>query len=297
MILSLILVDLLIPVLATTGLSLLITQHSRFKAAFNVIAQVVWLSLYLWILQLPDFPPKQALDWVWIYVLTASLVWMVNMAFSLSAKVSAALNIGSFSIFSSIALWPVLSFDATFSSHWVIWLEHLSFCFVASSMLWKLAHEEHSAIDNNEASVVTNTKQAFVNLWLISGVLGVTSAMTGSLLIGSILIAFSATQFAIWACLLIRQSSQNGLTQTGLSLSYGIVFLMLMITRAYVELSLLVSVALLISLALSALIQTGKFIISKHLRFAQSALYVCLLIAIGHAVYFEVLAANAEPYY
>jgi hypothetical protein len=285
MIFTLLLISLLIPLSVTVGVSYAFERLSHVKISSSLIVIFTWLPIYFWIIQLPNIPPKQALDWVWIYVLLAGLGQFLRK--SRYFKQITIYQNTILLLMGSVIIWPAISYNASLLSHWIIWLESVCFGLFAIYILFKLSAKNWQS---NQGEGFMN---ANIHLWLITGTLGVTVIVTGSLLIGTLLISLSSVFFASGLYCKFRHNFKQQITISGLPLFYGLTLLMLLISRVYVEVDFINVLFLSISIGLSS------YLIVKPSKnyLIMLAFLACLCATLGYSLYTEIISVTNNGYY
>ncbi len=281
------------------GLSYILQRSFNQPVSLSLIAIIAWLPLYVWITQLPSFPPKQALDWLWIYVFFASLSAILRTVLSairipLFSKLNilAAYQITIFLIACLVIVWPAISYSASLSSHWFIWLENLFFGLIGAYGIGKLANEKVSKNQRAGAGMLEN-----IYLWVVTGALGLIVIMTGSLLIGTLSIALSSTYLAVVLYAKFLGSVKAQIATNGLPMSYGLILLVLLLSRIYVEVDFINALLLLISIGLSSYLSLKHHLSLNQERWGQLILLICLGAAVGYTFFIEVLSQSNNGYY
>jgi hypothetical protein len=131
--------------------------------------------VYFVIVDWPNFPPRQAIDWLGYFVAIAFMVDnFIPRRWYAAAYV--CLVVGS----SASLFWPLISYKASFNSHWLIWLE------LSISALWM-------CLVLCRKPVIHRWDQHLV-LMLASVVCGIVSIVSGSLLLGFLCISLACLQ-------------------------------------------------------------------------------------------------------
>ncbi len=293
MILSLLLTTLIVPVFAVAGLSYVLQRSLSQQVSLSLIAIVTWLPLYAWIMQWPGFPPKQALDWLWIYVFFSSLSTVLSTikvrVFS-NVKAVMMYQVTLFLTACLVIIWPAISYRASLSSHGLIWLESLFLGLVGAYIVGKVVN--HKAGENQTAGMLGS-----LYLWVVTGALGLIVMMTGSLLIGTLLIALSSAYLAVAVYAKFFGGTKAQPTTNGLPMSYGLILLILLLSRIYVDLDFINTVLVLISIGLSRYLSLKHHLNLAQERWTQFILVICLEMAIGYTVFIEMLNQSNNGYY
>lgn len=239
-------------------------RSSLIQKHFIHVLFLAWLFVYIWIVRVPDFPPKQATDYLCLIVL--SFVF-ANLIFD-GKRIQAFIQSSLFIVFSMLMLWTVLSYDASWASHWPIWLEFLAL----SSFVFL------QACDRREY-------KGRMKGFLMATVLGLSSVLvivSGSLLLG--LIAASLASIAAIPCFFPRFSMDQVAIDSFQLLALSI----LVIARFYAGLPFIAFVLIIASFAIIRLLtfdRTLHFIVPL----------ACMLAAIALVVSEELL--TQESYY
>lgn len=285
MILSLLLISLFIPIFGTAGLSYASERFLGLRPSSSLIVFITWLPLYAWIIQLPNAPPKQALDWVWIYIILASVgTRLTTIKYNKSETMYQSII---FLIIGSLIIWPAVSYNASFSSHWLIWLESFIFSAVGVYILFMLTTIKLQAKKGDQI-ILGN-----IHLWLFTGSLGFTVILAGSLLIGELLLALSSVFFTLGFYCIFRKNFKINITVSGLPIFYGLSLLFLLIARIYVEVDIINTTLLMLSIILSSVIIIRK----PQSQILQVLLMGCLCTSVGYSFYTEVLNVPNNGYY
>ncbi len=293
MVLSLLWVTLLAPVLITVGLLYTAERLSRHSIPLSILAIIAWLPLYAWMLKLPNLPPKQALDWVWIYLMFAGAGVMCKVVTFHRVNKVAAFQSVTFFITAGVMIWPAISYNASLASHWSIWLESIVFGLMGVVVLLILIKPLAKADQSGTAISI----HSHIYLWLITGALGVIVIMTGSLLIGSLSIALSSIFVASGLYARFFYQARLPITPEGLPVSYGLVLLMLLISRVYVDVDIMTFSLLAISVVLASYLTLKQYHNPAQYRLLHIVFVTCLAIAIAYTVYSEVLSTQNNGYY
>lgn len=230
---------------------------------------LIWVINYLWITNLPSFPPKQAIDWLWITVIAAICIECISKGSQIYRFKNSAL--ATLLIFVSIKVsWPVLTYAANWNSHWIIWLEFLITIACFSALVIFKPKETHAT-----------TPIAFS---VISGLVGIASIVSGSLLIGLLGISFGAVHFLFSFTALTRVP----VTISGVSIVLA--FCLLLISRTYANIPLFT--ALLILLAYTLI-----FTKSISMKFRLSGAGSAITLAAAWLAYVEISIKADSAYY
>ena len=291
MIFSLLLTSLFIPIFIPIFVTVIILYVSNrllhIKPSLSSILFIAWLPLYIWIMQYPHILPKQALDWVWVYMLISSIY--VNNKTNDNSRIHATVIYQSivFILIGYLMLRPTISHNASIESHWYIWLENLISGLLSTYILIKLSIDKYTQ-ENNRLLLHVN-----MHLWLITGAIGLTVFLTGSLLIGELLFALSSTFLILGFYCRLQSNVPIKVIKNSLPALYGLILLMLLISRTYVEINIINMTLLIISITLSSVI------ISKNIKntFILLLFLGCLFISTGYSIYTEIINPLNNGYY
>jgi hypothetical protein len=287
MILSLLLLSLLTPILGTVVLSYAFERFVGLRPSLSVIVFIIWLPLYVWIIQLPNVPPKQALDWIWIYIIFSSIGMKLKTykykSLQLKSLYQAILFIG----IGSLVIWPAISYNASISSHWLIWLESLTFAVTGMCILFMFTTTKLPP-KKDDLVIMGN-----IHLWLFTGSLGFTVILSGSLLIGELLLALSSIFFTLGLYCKFRKNFKINATINELPVLYSLALLFLLISMIYVEVDIINTVILMFSIILSSFIIINK----PQNKVFQIVLIACLCTSMSYSFYTEVINVPNNGYY
>jgi hypothetical protein len=186
-----------------------------------------------------------------------------------------------------VMVWPAISYNASFSSSWLIWLESLIVGLVGVFILAKLSIAQFK-LEHDNLLIRGN-----LHLWLIAGSLGFTVILAGSLLIGTLLITLSSVFFTSGLYCKFRPNFNIQANINGLPLFYGLTILILFISRIYVEIDFFNVLFVLVSCILSS------YIIRKRSKswLLQFILLGCLCTSLGYSIFIEVINVSENGYY
>lgn len=286
MIFSLLLVSLFIPIFVTVIILYVSDRLLHLKPSLSSILFIAWLPLYIWIMQYPNILPKQALDWVWVYILISSIY--VNHKTDDDARINVTAIYQSiiFILIGYLVLKPIISYNASIASHWYIWLENLMLGLLSVYIFIKLSIDKYT----QEKSQLLHVN---IHLWLISGSIGLTVFLTGSLLIGELLFTLSSIFLLLSFYCKFQSNVPMNVNKNTLPALYGLILLLLLISRAYVEINLINMVLLITGITLSSIIVRKNI----HHALMLCIFLSCLSISTGYSIYTEVIAPSNNGYY
>ena len=103
---------------------LLCSHYNRAQPLRIPLLIVGWLIAYSWIINGPNFPPRQANDWLGIITLAALLPFILHAIPQKISRIYLTLLAGAGVL---LALWPILSYEAALNTHALIWAEATSY--------------------------------------------------------------------------------------------------------------------------------------------------------------------------
>lgn len=185
---------------------------------------LMWLVLYVWITNLPSFPPRQALDWLGIAIFLMVLPFFtlpLHTLFSCFYLLSISL------LFILLSTWSVISYEATFLSHWLIWLELIAL-FITLILLV-----------NRHLNIPVKQGINYVNFSFLIGVLGAVTILNGSLLLGLLVLAYA---FLLSAPAIKTIFFSSALLEHDMNESLHIVvtFYLILLCRVYAEIPFII---------------------------------------------------------
>jgi hypothetical protein len=186
-----------------------------------------------------------------------------------------------------VMVWPAISYNASFYSSWLIWLESFIVGLVGVSIIAKLSI---AALKPEHDNLLI---RGYIHLWLITASLGLTVILAGSLLIGTLLITLSSVFFTSGLYCKFRPKFNKQGKINGLPLFYGLTLLIFLISIIYVEIDFTNILFLLMSFILSTYIIRHK----TQNRLLMFVLIGCLCASLGYSVYTEVINVSENGYY
>lgn len=220
--------------LAALGLS---AYSSRLRNGFVLLLILCWVPLYAWIVNIPNLPPKQAGDWFWIFFMVAAFIPLLIDRQRIRYGAWVALCIISM----LTIIWPVLSYDATFSTHALIWAEAAAFLLIVTICLSPyISNEDMKSpiFDDSIHSLVFNFA------------VGVITVISGSLLLGMLCLSFGSMH-AFPALYELKHKCKKGYyTPVTRKVSIIISALFLLVGRFYADIPISVFVPLTLALVL-----------------------------------------------
>lgn len=240
-------------------------QFSYLQAPLMIIG---WLMAYAWIVSGPNFPPRQASDWLGLAALFAVLPIAIA---PLPQKLVKALVFSIISAGMLVAAWPVLTFDATIKTHALIWLEMTLYIALLSAIVLKNSHKSHLA-------------QPLFNYALSTATLGIITILSGSLLLGLLAIALAFAH--AWPALIdLKNTVLTAPHPTKLPfnvLAYAIAIFLLMMARTYAEIPIGAGLLLIIGGGLTSLYgRAARKAAIVNALFCITALAVTLYVEFG----------------
>jgi len=205
------------------GLSVLLLWRALHQDVYKVIGSVlIWLIAYAWIIRWPDLPPGEAIDWLWLLLVTSIL-----------ARFIAHCQIRQFyrtAVFLTVVIavaWPILYYQP-------------SIALVSELIILTLA----GYILFNRIEQIQTAAPALALAIQATG-LAIASALSGSLLVGQLSAALAAV-IGGYAILEISGRLHKSLFSTQQSLVFLPLYLSLLaIARLYAELPPAITILLL----------------------------------------------------
>lgn len=240
-------------------------QFGHLQAPLMIIG---WLIAYAWIVSGPNFPPRQASDWLGLAALFSVLPIAIA---TLPKKIVQGLVISIIGAGMLIAAWPVLSFDATIKTHALIWLEMTLYIGLLSLVVFKDKYAQQLS-------------QPLFNYALSTATLGIITILSGSLLLGLLAIALAFAH--AWPALMdLKNTVLIAPHSSPLhfnALPYAIALFLLMMARIYAEIpassALLLIVSSLLTLLYGRSVRTATIV---NAVFCVVALAITLVIEFG----------------
>ncbi len=269
MVLNILLQSVLLPLLV----SLLSVYLIRKKIELWPYLIVLWLPFPIWIGGLPNFPPKLFIDWVYVFILVGliggGLPWLISVQKALSALV--------FIFFVTIINWNPITYDASFNSHWLVWLELLVISSVGIFAIF------------NRFSWSERGISFYLILSFVNGFAGVATVISGSLLIGFMMMSFGSFLFCIGVYEQLKNTDQI-YRREQFATSLVVTLLLLVSARVYAEVALTSVAAFLIPLVLL------RWNLNYILRWGMIASIIG--IGLGYTIVFDVfLVEGSNQYY
>lgn len=240
-------------------------QFGYLQAPLMIIG---WLLAYAWIVSGPNFPPRQASDWLGLAALFSVLPIAIA---ALPNKLVKALIFCIVSTGMLIAAWPVLSYDATLKTHALIWLEMALYITLLVVIVVRDQHDQQHS-------------HPLFNYALSTATLGIITILSGSLLLGLLAIALAFAH--AWPALIdLKNTVFIAPKQAKLpfnTLAYSMAIFLLMMARTYAEIPIFAALLLIIGSALTSL-YTGAARKSAivNAMFCITALAVTLYVEFG----------------
>ena len=248
-------------------------QFNYLQAPLMIIG---WLMAYAWIVSGPNFPPRQASDWLGLAALFAVLpIAIANLPQKLAKTfVFVIVSAGMF-----IAAWPVLSFDATIKTHALIWLEMMLYITLLTTSVLKSPYSPQLT-------------HPLFNFALSTATLGIITILSGSLLLGLLAIALAFAH--AWPALIdLKNTVFTSTKNTKLPfniLAYAIAIFLLMMARFYAEIPFWAALLLIIGSGLTSLYGSAA-------RKAAIVNALFCITALGITLYVEFGSANSQAAY
>ena len=215
-----------------------------FRSRITLCFIILWLVSYTWIIQLPNFPPKQALDWLGIFTLLTILPFFNSALFKGWGKYYLLL-VGL--IFFWVSTWPVISYEASFASHKLIWAE------IALLYIWFCSVLVRGYRVNTK-------KHSYLNLAFSLACLAIITIMSGSLLLGLLVLAYSAI-LSIPSAVEIFSLNKFKLSDKQSLLHWPIAMYLALMCRVYAEVSFVALVLLLLALSFNFLFKKNYLLL------------------------------------
>ncbi|VAW81427.1 hypothetical protein MNBD_GAMMA14-1907 [hydrothermal vent metagenome] len=214
------------------SLSILLLWLVQGKDIYKLAGSVmIWLAMYAWIIQWPELPPGEAVDWLWLL-----LVAMAATGYMAHRRTRHFLRTTLFLTVVIAIAWPVLRYQPS-----IIMISELVVIVTIGGFLFNLAEK-------------TRPVTPALNLAIQASGLAIACALSGSLLVGQLSAALAAVTggYAIPEMLYWKKETRFSTQQILVFLPLYLA--LLLIARIYAELPITTTLLLLTGLVSSALI-------------------------------------------
>lgn len=266
----------IIPVILSFLLFMAAKKLVFVESNITPLILLCWLFLYVWIFDVPNLPPRQALDWLGIISLLIIIPFFILPINTLFGKLY--LSFLSCCMF-ILGSWPVITYEASFSSHWSIWLE--LFLFFSIFLLFFFKHLRVHFNENNFS---------YFNVAFFLGVLGAITIINGSLLLGLLVFTYAFLLSFPAIADLFSRSIVNKQPELKASLHILLIIYLMLLCRLYGEIPLAFFIPLIFVLIFSLF----NRILGPTSKYLPSLLSFCILL---FSLWHEYLGQTTMPAY
>lgn len=266
---------LIVPLLLSFVLYFFSQKNEFIHRKKTPISILLWIGVYTWIVNFPNFPPRLILDWLGIVILLLAISYFfLRLQLFWAQCYLFLISLG----FVVISTWPVISYDATLTSHWLIWLEICCFFIIFNFVVHR-----HLIISSSHQNI------SYFNVAFIFCALGGITIINGSLILGILMLAYGFLLGSPALRELFCQDSHK--YDVNASLHLIIFFYFALMSRIYADVPFFIITILCFAFTYSVF----KFPSNTAQKYVAS--FIGILLLVGSAWYEYISQMNTHSYY